>query len=139
MILYHVSCECIVRLTDRPMWFTRSLEEARAWIKDDNDRIYMSATQSAHPRLCGSLHASLFASQVWPTADLIYSMYDAHVGEFDAADVQRFIELQLSHGYIGAVVDDYDPQAYESRSMTTSVVIFDPKLFMSYFVPAVGV
>ena len=125
--IYHSSAVKILKFDNNPVWFSTSKKSAIKWhnagtISNKNQITYECEITG---KLASEKDGAKFAKQIWPNDEYIYSMFDPKVREFKKDDIDSFIRLLKSNGFIGAYVEDYDPSDFGGDSSTRSLIVFD--------------
>jgi hypothetical protein len=126
--IYHASSATFTKFLDRPTWFSTNLKDAKNWHASGEASGQKQTTYACEytgGKIATEKQAEKIAKQVWPDDEFIYSMYDESVGEFDKADVKKFISLLVKSGFDAAYIEDYDPANFSSGT-SRSLCVFHP-------------
>jgi hypothetical protein len=129
MELYHATRSHFTDFAPRPAWFSLNEKDALGWLTNGGGRQIIA-------RYVGGAIADVkdcerLAKRVWPDEDLIYSMFDENVHEFDDNEVRAFIALLQAEGFDAAYIEDYDPNNFEVGT-STSLAVFRPDLHVVF-------
>jgi len=127
MTLYHTGAANFSKFHDVPTWFTPSIDEAKAYnanTKNEHGKAITYETAFAGGKIATQEEVSSIAKEIWPKDDLIYSMFDKRVGEYEPKDVEKFISVLKKAGYVGAQHSDYS--AIDNQKDAYTVVLFNP-------------
>ncbi|WP_407305634.1 hypothetical protein [Acinetobacter sp.] len=124
-MIFHASNAEFAVFEDRPAWFSLTKHAAEGWhtaCGRKNSISYMCIYLGGH--IANENETVGIAKLVWPDDDLIYSMYDESVGEFEVEDIRKFYRLLQANGFDAAYLTDYDPRDSDKDSRT--LVVFHP-------------
>ena len=129
MPLYHATRAHFTEFAAQPAWFSLNEKDALGWVTSGGGHQIIA-------RYLGGAIASIedcerLAKHIWPDDELIYSMFDVNVHEWEDDDVRAFITLLKESGYDAAYIEDYDPNNFEEGS-SQSLVVFRPDLHIVF-------
>lgn len=129
-VMYHTTDAKFSQFAGRPTWFTPFKSEAQGYQKKfEQDARQSPRTMKVTWR--GGKIASMddvrhAVDKVWgPEEDILYSMFDERVGEFEPKKVRQFISALKADGFAGAIVQDYSSRDLNKDADTLAV--FDPR------------
>src|SRR4051812_36252521 len=90
-ILYHSSSEKFDKFKPHQAWFALSKKDAEGYHTYTGNPTITYKVEYTGGKIASLAEAKKVAQQVWPDEDMLYSMYDESVGEYDTKDVRKFI------------------------------------------------
>lgn len=127
MWLYHTTSAIYAKFRKRPTWFTPTENEAKGYRQGAGAKSFTLICEWLGGKVATEKECMPYVLQVWPDYEEsvpIYSMFDEYIGEWDKADVKKFIKLLTAAGYAGAIHADYSAVNPDRDAYT--LVVFDP-------------
>ncbi len=128
-LLYHTTDAKFSQFAGRPTWFTPFKSEAQGYQENfeldrrENPRTMKVTWRGGNIATMGDVQK--VAAKIWPESDVIYSMFDERVGEFESEDVRKFISQLKKEGFSGALIQDYSSR--DSNKGADTLAVFDPR------------
>lgn len=126
--LFHATSARFKQFLPRPTWFSTNKRDAEGWHSGGAESGNESTTYTAKytgGRIATWEEAAEIAKEVWPEDEIMYSMFDENVGEWDEDEVRDFISRLKKKGFDASYIEDYDPVDFNAGN-TQSLCVFDP-------------
>ena len=129
MNVYHATRIHFTKFAARTTWFSLNEKDALGWLTNGGG--HQIVARYVGGTIASQEDCAALAKRVWPDEDLIYSMFDENVHEFDADEIRAFIALLQAEGFDAAYIKDYDPNNFEVGT-STSLAVFRPDLHVVF-------
>ena len=133
MTLYHSSREKFKQFINRPTWFTPTLKEANAYAENLKEDVeftlgdvssYLYICTLKTDKILNEKQVKEFTEKIFPKEDILYSMFDENIGEFETNKVKELINSIKKANFNGVIHRDYS--AIDNQIDSYTIVVFEP-------------